>query len=75
MKEDEELRYAVADLLGLEEILKRLDRHEAGLVRLREDFNQLREDMNRGFQLVEHHISVLGARMGPYGRGGISRGA
>ncbi|MEM2607276.1 MAG: DUF3782 domain-containing protein, partial [Candidatus Bathyarchaeia archaeon] len=29
------------------EILRRLDRHEAELVRLREDFNKLREDFNR----------------------------
>jgi len=78
LKEDEEFRYAVAGLLGLEEILKRLDRHEAELVRLREDMNKLREDMNklredmnklredmiRGFELVERHISALGARWG-----------
>jgi len=71
LKEDEEFRYAVAGLLGLEEILKRLDRHEAELVRLREDMNKLREDMNRlredmirGFELIERHISALGARWG-----------
>ncbi|MCL7394392.1 MAG: hypothetical protein LZ169_06190, partial [Thaumarchaeota archaeon] len=51
LREDEEFRYAVAGLLGLEEILKRLDRHEAELVRLREDMNKLREDMIRGFEL------------------------
>jgi hypothetical protein len=85
LKEDEEFRYAVAGLIGLEEILRRLDRHEAELVklredmvrheaelvRLREDMNKLREDMNRlredmirGFELVERHISALGARWG-----------
>jgi hypothetical protein len=100
LREDEEFRYAVAGLLGLEEILKRLDRHEAELVRLREDINKLREDMVegfrrydgelirlredmvegfkrhdvelarlredmiRGFELVERHISALGARWG-----------
>jgi hypothetical protein len=55
----------------LEEILRRLDRHEAELVRLREDMNKLREDMNRlredmirGFELIERHISALGARWG-----------
>ena len=71
LREDEEFRYAVAGLLGLEEILKRLDRHEAELVKLREDMNKLREDMNRlredmirGFELVEGHISALGARWG-----------
>jgi len=64
LREDEEFRYAVAGLLGLEEILRRLDRHEAELVRLREDMNKLREDMIRGFELVERHISALGARWG-----------
>ena len=71
LKEDEEFRYAVAGLIGLEEILKRLDRHEAELVRLREDMNKLREDMNklredmnRGFELIERHINALGARWG-----------
>ncbi|MEM4054431.1 MAG: DUF3782 domain-containing protein [Desulfurococcaceae archaeon] len=47
LREDVEFRYAVAGLLGLEEILRRLDRHEAELVRLREDFNRMREDFNR----------------------------
>ncbi|MEM2363685.1 MAG: DUF3782 domain-containing protein [Candidatus Nezhaarchaeales archaeon] len=47
LREDLEFRYAVAGLLGLEEILRRLDRHEAELVRLREDFNRMREDFNR----------------------------
>ena len=71
LREDEEFRYAVAGLLGLEEILRRLDRHEAELVRLREDMNRLREDMIRGFELVERrielverHVSALGARWG-----------
>ncbi|MEM0444264.1 MAG: hypothetical protein QXJ73_08955 [Candidatus Caldarchaeum sp.] len=39
LKEDEEFRYAVAGLLGLEEILKRLDRHEAELAIIREETN------------------------------------
>jgi len=47
LRENVEFRYAVAGLLGLEEILRRLDRNEAELVRLREDFNKLREDFNR----------------------------
>ena len=71
LKEDEEFRYAVAGLIGLEEVLKRLDRHEAQLVKLREDMNKLREDMNRlredmneGFQLLRRHIDALGARWG-----------
>jgi len=71
LKEDEEFRHAVAGLIGLEEVLKRLDRHEAELVKLREDMNKLREDMNRlredmneGFQLLRRHIDALGARWG-----------
>ncbi|MEM2168492.1 MAG: DUF3782 domain-containing protein [Candidatus Bathyarchaeia archaeon] len=47
LRVDLEFRYAIAGLLGLEEILRRLDRHEAELVKLREDFNKLREDFNR----------------------------
>jgi hypothetical protein len=71
LREDEEFRYAVAGLIGIEEILKRLDRHEAELTKLREDMNRLiedmnrlREDMNRGFELMERRISALGARWG-----------
>jgi len=73
LREDEEFRYAVAGLIGLEEILKRLDRHEAELVKLREnmvrheselvklreDMNRLREDMIRGFELVERRIELV----------------
>jgi len=47
LREDVEFRYAVAGLLGLEEILRRLDRNEAELLRLREDFNKMREDFNK----------------------------
>jgi hypothetical protein len=78
LKEDEEFRYAVAGLLGLEEILKRLDRHEDEVRRiwqeiekLREDMNRLREDMMKGFELMdkritrlENLISAIGARWG-----------
>jgi len=71
LREDEEFRYAVAGLIGLDEILKRLDRHEAELVKLRQDvvelrreMVELREDMVKGFELVNRHISALGARWG-----------
>ena len=92
LKEDEEFRYAVASLIGLGEVLKRLeehdrkfteilkrleehdkkfaetlerlDRHEAELARLRKDMNNLREDMNKGFELLRRHIDALGARWG-----------
>jgi len=59
LREDEEFRYAVARLIGLEEILKRLDRHEEELVRPRKELVRL-----RGFELVNRHISALGARWG-----------
>jgi len=69
LREDEEFRYAVAGLIGLDEILKRLDRHEAELVKLRQDMVELRRemvelrrDMVKGFELVNRHISALGAR-------------
>ncbi|MEN3048102.1 MAG: DUF3782 domain-containing protein [Candidatus Caldarchaeales archaeon] len=59
LREDEEFRYAVAGLLGLEEILRRLDRHEEELVKLREDMNKLREDMNRGFARHDEELIKL----------------
>jgi hypothetical protein len=37
LKEDEEFRYAVAGLIGLEEILRRSDRHEEEIAKLREE--------------------------------------
>jgi hypothetical protein len=49
----------VAGLIGLEEVLKRLDRHEAELVRLREDMNRLREDMVEGFKRHDEEIAKL----------------
>ncbi len=66
LKEDEEFRYAVAGLIGLEEILKRLDRHEEEIrriwqeiERLREDMNKLREDMMKGFERHDREIARL----------------
>ncbi|MCS7117350.1 MAG: DUF3782 domain-containing protein [Thaumarchaeota archaeon] len=70
LKEDEEFRYAVVGLLGLEEILRRFDRHEEELVRLREDMNRgfarydselakLREDMNKGFERYDRELVRL----------------
>ena len=59
LKEDEEFRYAVAGLIGLEEVLKRLDRHEEQLVKLREDMNKLREDMNKGFRRYDEELARL----------------
>jgi len=73
LKEDEEFRYAVAGLIGLDEILKRLDRHEAELVKLRQDLVELRremvklrrdmvelrEDMIRGFDRHDKELTKL----------------
>jgi hypothetical protein len=66
LKEDEEFRYAVAGLIGLEEILKRLDRHEDEVRRiwqeiekLREDMNRLREDMMKMFEKHEERFARI----------------
>lgn len=71
LEKDREFRYAVAGLLGLEEILRKLDAHEERMVKLEErmlrveeELAKLREDMNRGFMLLERHISALNARWG-----------
>lgn len=75
MEKDKEFRYAVAGLVGLEEILKRLDKHEAELVKLREDMvagfkrhdeeiAKLRADMNRGFRRVDVSLSQLWTTVG-----------
>jgi len=57
LEEDREFRYAVAGLIGLDEILRRLDRHEEQIVKIwerlakiDEEIAKLREDMNRGFE-------------------------
>ena len=66
LKEDEEFRYAVAGLIGLEEILKRLDRHEDEVRRiwqeiekLREDMVKLREDMMKMFEKHEDRFARI----------------
>jgi len=70
LREDEEFRYAVAGMLGLEEILRRLDRHEAELVKLREDMNagfrrhdgeivKLRSDIVAGFKRYDEEMAKL----------------
>jgi len=71
LKEDEEFRYAVAGLIGLEEILKRLDRHEEVLEEILKRLDRhegelikLRKDMNKGFELINRYIFALGAKWG-----------
>ncbi|HDM92191.1 MAG TPA: DUF3782 domain-containing protein [Candidatus Korarchaeota archaeon] len=56
LKKDEEFRYAVAGLLGLEEILRRLDAHQAEMARLR-------EDMVKGFERHDAEIAELRREM------------
>ena len=59
LEKDKEFRYAVAGLIGLDQILMRLDKHEEELIKLREDMNRLREDMNRGFRRYDSEMAKL----------------
>jgi hypothetical protein len=59
LKEDEEFRYAVAGLIGLEEILKRLDRHEEEIARLREDMMKMFEKHEERFARIEQELVRL----------------
>jgi hypothetical protein len=63
LKEDEEFRYAVAGLIGLEEILKRLDRHEEEIRRIWQEIERLREDMVKGFERHDREIQRLTEEM------------
>jgi len=66
LKEDEEFRYAVAGLIGLEEILKRLDRHEEELVKIWEELARLREDMNKRFEHYDQLFAEVFKRFEKY---------
>ena len=59
LEKDKEFRYAVAGLLGFEEILRRLDRHEGELVKLREDLNRLGGNMLLGFKRHDEELVKL----------------
>ncbi|UNQ73163.1 PD-(D/E)XK nuclease family protein [Infirmifilum sp. NZ] len=70
LREDEEFRYAVAGLIGLDEVLRRLDRHEERMVKLEErmlkveeELVKLREDMIRGFERHDKEIAELRQEM------------
>lgn len=52
LKEDEEFRYAVAGLTGLEEILKRFEQHDKELI-------ELRKDLVEGFKRRDKEITEL----------------
>jgi hypothetical protein len=59
LEKDKDFRYAVAGLLGFEEILRRLDKHEEELVKLREDLNRLGENMLLGFKRHDGELVKL----------------
>jgi hypothetical protein len=63
LEKDKEFRYAVAGLLGFEEILRRLDKHEEELVKLREDLNRLGENMLLGFKRHDEELVKLREEM------------
>ena len=63
LKRDEEFRYAVAGLIGLEEILRRLDRHEEGIRKVWEEIARLREDMIVGFKRHDEILAKHGEEM------------
>jgi len=62
-REDQEFRYAIAGLLGWEEILRRLDRHEEELSRLGTEMTKLRQDMMEGFRRHDEEIAELRKEM------------
>lgn len=59
LKKDEEFRYAIAGLIGMEEILRRLDSNEKELVKLWEEIKKLREDMIMGFTRHDEELKKL----------------
>jgi hypothetical protein len=70
LREDEEFRYAVAGIIGLEEIIKRLEKHDEKfneilerLDRHEEELRKLREDMIQGFrrhdEIMEKHAQEI----------------
>ena len=63
LREDDEFRYTVAGLIGLDEILKRLDKNEAQFNRIGDELVRLREDMLQGFkrhdEILEKQASIL----------------
>jgi len=52
LEEDKEFRYAVAGLLGIEEILKRIDKNTEALIKLQEQLTKLQE------QVAEHSRAI-----------------
>jgi hypothetical protein len=84
LREDEEFRYAVAGLLGLEEILKRLGEHDRKFneitARLEEHdrkFNELLERIRRveeALEALSRQVQALGVRWGLLSEEAFRRG-
>ncbi|MGC8850132.1 MAG: hypothetical protein ACP5QI_06635 [Candidatus Bathyarchaeia archaeon] len=73
LERDREFSYAVAGLLGLEKILKRMDNNERQLIKLR-------RDMLKGFKhhaeevaMLRRHLDALGARWGLMAKGPLGK--
>jgi len=64
LERDKEFRYAVAGKLGLEEILRRLDRHEEHLTKLREDMVGFRRHYEILAKLEAQLVKLRSMRMG-----------
>lgn len=65
LRENEEFRYAVACLIGLSEVLERLDKPEEELRKLRENFNKFIEleekrckEVNKRFSRSERSLGL-----------------
>jgi len=56
---DMEFRYAVAGLIGLDEILKRLDRHEEQLVKILERLDRHEEELKKIWERLGRHEEEL----------------
>ncbi|MEM4274239.1 MAG: hypothetical protein QW420_07785 [Candidatus Caldarchaeum sp.] len=53
LQEDVEFRYAVAGLIGLEEVLKRLDRHEQRMTELIEEQRNIRREQTKIWEEIK----------------------
>jgi hypothetical protein len=56
LERDRSFRYAIAGLIGIEEVLRRLDKHEEELVRLRED---MVAGFRRHDEILEKHAQEI----------------
>ncbi|MEM4642832.1 MAG: hypothetical protein QXF36_06665 [Candidatus Caldarchaeum sp.] len=53
LQEDVEFRYTVAGLIGLEEVLKRLDRHEQRMSELLEEQRNIRQEQTKIWEEIK----------------------